>query len=345
MIFRKWWVVALVLSGWVSAQEPALPRWKLNERKEWEAKGWVAGGLLLSDDPLPPEASGEPVTELQVEKPTAEEIAAEPLSSEIPEKYLAQYFAEKPTPFLVDPQGLLSPKDYRDREEFLKYHSGDSSIDLYIYLLKGDQEIPGDVREEEVVERLYSYGRPAAVIYYYLGAPQRSVLYLSPSLTESVPAIEQRRALQSSVMQAFQKLQPEEQLEAFLVQASIRVYWMERLLQASKPQNSAEQPQLGEAPAKKQEKPSFFRTHEPTIRAWVSRWAVPVSVMLAALVAGIAVNFWMRRTWVYRFPEIEVEPRLGGSHGAGVGAVISFASASLPPASQRDQVPDYLRRA
>ncbi|RYD41508.1 MAG: hypothetical protein EOP85_12590 [Verrucomicrobiaceae bacterium] len=30
---------------------------------------------------------------------------------------------------------------------------------------------------------------------------------------------------------------------------------------------------------------------------------------------------------------------------AGVGAVISFASASLPPASQRDQVPDYLRRA
>ena len=31
-------------------------------------------------------------------------------------------------------------------------------------------------------------------------------------------------------MQAFEKLKPTEQLEAFLVQASIRVYWMERLL-------------------------------------------------------------------------------------------------------------------
>ncbi|MFT3991248.1 MAG: hypothetical protein QM680_07540 [Luteolibacter sp.] len=328
------------------AQEPALPQWKPNERKEWESKGWVAGGLLLSNDPLPPEVRQELVKELKVEKPTPDEIAVEPPPSEIPEKYLAQYFAEKPTRFLIDPQGLLSAKDYHDREEFLKYHSGDSSIDLYIYLLKGDQEIPGDVREEEVVERLYSYGRPAAVIYYYLGAPQRAVLYLSPSLTDSIPGVEQRRALQSSVMQAFQKLQPQDQLEAFLVQASIRVYWMERLLKASQPQAPAETPQLASVvPLEKAGKPSFFQRHEPMIRAAIARWAIPVSVLLAAMIAGVAANIWLRRSWVYRFPEIEVEPRLGGGHGAGVGAVISFASASLPPASQRDQVPDYLRRA
>jgi len=220
------------IHGWT--EEPALPMWHADERKAWETKGWVAGGLLLSNDPLPEQPKDEPVKELQVEQPKAEEVVAEVPASVIPEKFLPQYFAEKPENFLVDPQGLLSPEDYRNRLEFLKYHSGDSSIDLYIYLFRGDQEIPGEVREEEIVERFFSYGRPAAVVYYYLGAPQRSVLYLSPSLTEAVPSVEQRRALQSSVMQAFEKLKPTEQLEAFLVQASIRVYWMERLLNAQR---------------------------------------------------------------------------------------------------------------
>jgi hypothetical protein len=63
------------------------------------------------------------------------------------------------------------------------------------------------------------------------------------------------------------------------------------------------------------------------------------------LAAAGALGWWLRRRARYRFPELDVEPRLGGAHAAGVGAVISFASAALPPASQRDQVPDYLRRA
>ena len=74
-------------------------------------------------------------------------------------------------------------------------------------------------------------------------------------------------------------------------------------------------------------------------------YTLPVGVMAATLVAACALSFWTRRRARYRFPEFEVEPRLGGAHAAGVGAVISFASAALPPASQRDQVPDYLRRA
>jgi hypothetical protein len=71
---------------------------------------------------------------------------------------------------------------------------------------------------------------------------------------------------------------------------------------------------------------------------------------LAAMVIGtalvaLAMAAWMKRRARYRFPDFEVEPRLGGAHAAGVGAVISFASAAVPPASQRDQMPDYLRRA
>ena len=209
--------------------EPALPVWQGKERDELESKGWVPGALLLSGDPVPDDsAKSEP---LQMEQPKPEEIAEDLKSSpEIAEKFLPAYFAERPKNFLIDPQGLLGPTDYRDRLSFLNYHASDSSIDLFVYVMGGDQEIPSAVREEEMIERFFNTGRPAVIVYYYLGAPQRSVVYLSPSLTDSVSAAEQRRAVESSVMQAFEKTKPSEQFEKFLVQMSIRLYWMERIL-------------------------------------------------------------------------------------------------------------------
>jgi hypothetical protein len=69
--------------------------------------------------------------------------------------------------------------------------------------------------------------------------------------------------------------------------------------------------------------------------------AAGFSVLLAL---WSAVTWWRGRAR-FRFPEFEVEPRLGGSHAAGIGAVISFGSSAIPPALQRNQVPDYMRRA
>jgi len=62
------------------------------------------------------------------------------------------------------------------------------------------------------------------------------------------------------------------------------------------------------------------------------------------LILWCAVAWWRNRVR-FRFPEFEVEPRLGGSHAAGIGAVISFGSSAVPPAMQRNRVPDYMRRA
>jgi len=324
--------------------EPGLPMWGDGERKRLEADGWVAGGLLLTDDPVPEEKAAEEEKPLEVAQPTAEEIAAnEPPTVAVPEKFWPAYFDQKPESFLVDPQGLLSPVNYRDRLGFLNYHAGDSSIDLYVYVFKGNQEIPGEVREEELMERFFSQGRPAAVVYYYLGAPQRSVLYLSPSLTDSVPHAEQRRALESSVMQAFKDTEASRQLEAFLVQMSIRIYWMERMTGGAETGEPAVQA-LASAPKPAAKKSSTMSKLMPVL-ASVQPYIVPAGVMAGSLFTVFGLSSFFRRRARYRFPDFEVEPRLGGSHAAGVGAVISFASAALPPASQRDQVPDYLRRA
>ena len=325
---------AILTANALASNEPALPTWTGNERKELEAKGWVPGAILVAGDAEEPAA--EP---LALVAPLPGEIVADPAPmTAVGEKFLPAYFAEHPSNFLIDPQHLLSPADYRDRLGFLNYHAGDSTIDLFVYVFGGDQEIPSNVRQEELIERFFSGGRPAAVVYYYLGAPQRSVVYLSPSITDSISAAEQRRALENSVMQAFERSNPAEQIEKFLTQMSIRIYWMERMLAGEPlPAVGLVRADTGRATAKSAK---FI-----WLQALARRFAFPSAVLLGALMVAIGFNQWLRLRGRYRFPEFDVEPRLGGAHAAGVGAVISFASAALPPASQRDQVPDYLWRA
>ena len=324
--------------------EPGLPAWEDGGAEAQARNGWLAGAALLTEEAEQVEESADDA--IEVEQPTAEEIAMpETPDNGIPEKFWPEYFEARPQTFLVDPQRLLSPVDYRDRLGFLNYHAGDSSIDLFVYVFRGDQEIPGELREEELVERLFSEGRPAVVVYYFMGAPQRSVLYLSPSLTDAVPSAEQRRAMQSSVMQAFRHVEPPRQLEAFLVQMSIRIYWMERLAGGGGMEEGEALPEPEAAvKADGAEEGARMAKWQPLMDETMG-YLPAAGGLCGLLLAGWLTAVWMRGRARYRFPDFEVEPRLGGAHAAGVGAVISFASAAIPPASQRDQVPDYLRRA
>ena len=333
------WVV--LATSIVRAAEEPLPKWAADERKAYEHAGGVKQSLpfVLFDPSVPSN-----VLPLEIDPPKAEDITADPVrKSEVRSKYLEAYFSERPKEYLVDPQGLLGAKDFNDRLNFLNYHAGDSSIDFYVYLFDGHQEIPGEARAEEMMERLFNTGRPAAVVFYFVGAPQRSEIFLSPSLTDGVPAAEERRALQSSVMTALEKSSSAAQLEAFSIQMSIRIYWMERMIGGATPEELAAM-----IPFKKQavaKPPGAFERYKVMALAWYETWRVRAAIGGGLVIFLSAFVFWMRSRARWYFPELEVEPRLGGAHCAGVGAVISFASASLPPASQKDQVPDYLRRA
>ncbi len=318
------------------AEEVALPSWDAEIRKEMVADGWLAGADLLAEP-----AAVDP---LVMEAPKPEEISGDNAAViEVPEEFLDAYFAARPEKFLIDPQGLLSEHEFRDRLAFLDYHAEDSSIDLFIYLIQGDQEFPSAVRKDELAERFFNEGQPAAIIYYYVGAPQRSALYLSPSLTDVISAPEQNRALESSVIQSSEKSLPSEQLELFLVQMSIRVYWMERKFggQTVVAEGTGEPVLLAATPVSAEAEPMKFEA----LRLKAMEFLTPAALLFAALLSVIGLRRWKLSRKRYEFPDFEVEPRLGGRHAAGIGAVISFASASQTPASQRDQAPDYLRRA
>lgn len=311
--------------------------------------GMMCGGLVAArvHEPSGESPSNEtPASDnqsLDAPRSTTQEIA-KTVNPEnvIPKKFLSGYFGSRPKSFLVDPQGLLSPVDYRDRLGFLNYHADDSAIDLFVYVFKDDQEIPVEAREEELLERFFKQGRPAAVVFYHMGKPQRAGLHLSPSLTDVVPAAEQKRAMESAVIQASKDQDPARQFEGFLVQMSIRIYWMEKMLECGAVVGD-EHMDTRVAVGVPEPKPTLNEKLQPLIDE-LERFTIPAAAGGVLLLSLVTIA-WLKRRSRYRFPDFEVEPRLGGSHAAGVGAVISFVSASVPPASQRDQVPDYLRRA
>jgi hypothetical protein len=334
----------LVTTSLAAATGPELPSWDDQERKHLEDSGWLPGADLLPDETAPAEPSP-----LDLDPPTREDLAVPAAPAPpIPEAALATYFAARPASYLIDPQGLLEATASRDGLAALERHAGDSTIDLFIYVFAAGQEIPGEMREEELIESFFTDGRPAVVVYYFFGQPEESFLYLSPSITEVINAVEQRRALQSAVMQAQEKAVPSEQLQAFITQMGIRIYGMERMLggdpAAITEVPSASRPQAATS-AKAPKRSGVLAPLLAQTRLGLEAYLLPAvgSAAVLALLAGLGL--WWRYWARYRLPEFEVEPRLGGDHAAGVGAVISFASPTLPPASQRNQIPDYLRRS
>ncbi len=301
----------------------------------------LPGEILLCDSP---EYQAPEFDALEIPPPTADEIAGDQLPPQlIPEKFLADYFDTRPQTFLIDPQHLLSPADAKDRLDFLNYHAGDSSIDIFVYLIGKDQEIPSEVRREELVERFYSEGGPAAVVFYYYGDPRRSLIELNSAIKEKIPTTEQHRTLENAVIQALEKTQQNEQLGNFLTQLSIRIYGMERMMGVEPKVIHAEskfQSIISKSQKSKDKKSQNFLW----LRQQAEQFAVPVGAAVGGLFFLLGISYLLRRRARFVFPDFDVEPRLGGSHAAGIGAIISFSNAAVPPASQREQLPDYLRR-
>lgn len=341
-----WLVLAAGLSGpLLSARNTApLPSWNEAQREAMEKSGWLAGSQILASGTPADSQRDRAASPLELGMPSAADLAADQAAAApVPEKFLAAYFEARPEKYLVDPQGLLDEPSTQAQLALLTAHAGDSPIDLFIFVFAKDQEIPGEVRGEELIERCFASGRPAALVYYFLGTPQRTMLYLSPSLPDAICAAEQRRALQSAIAQASQKSSPSAQLLAFSTEMTRRIYRMEQLLHGIADDDDGSKSAQARA-ARLAKKASSFSAKWARWRPLAEDLAVP-GLLLASGVAALAgVLGWRRWRAVYHFPELAVEPRLGGRHAAGVGAVISFASADLPPAAQRNQVAEYLRR-
>jgi hypothetical protein len=318
----------------------ALPEWSPEDALLLREGGLIPGEELLSetigDLVLPPPPV--PVPEI-IPLETDPEVS-ENGPELIGEEYIDEYFGQRPVTFLLDPQELLSRQALRDRESFLQYHAGDSEVDLYVYLFDGEQELPEGVTIEQVFEQHYQSSGPTALVFYYLGMPERSQLALSESITEVVSLDEQKRALRNAIQEAFEKSDSAYQLDNFAVELSIRLYWFEKAMAGADPT-----PPMAAAINQEGTPPVL---EDPAVALSLLIQLKPVGIGVGILLGAVGLGFLGR--WIaeqrfrYTFPEVESAILLGAPHAAGVGAVVSFGSAQLPAAQQRDQVPDYLQR-
>lgn len=355
---KKIWVVLFVLLSLVQGQEkkprvdedgevipdlsnwPALPSWSIEELER------IRGGELELGTALFRESTGG-VSYKDLFEPLElpEEIPEIPTEDEYPveigEEFLATYFAGRPAGYLVDPQEMLSMQERQDRQSFLEYHAGDSQIDLFVYVFDERQQVPPAGEIKSIFKRHFSRGQGlSALVYYYMGDPDRSMMVMSPEVYSVIPSTAVKGALIYAKQQGKTKSEPASQLENFSTGLSIRLYWMEREL--------AEAAGKGKLVADESEELQVVSAKDPPVKQpeQTSKLLAAVGfVSVVLLLGGLWLLYrWNERKKSYLLPEVDVKPLLAAPHAAGVGAVIHFANATLPPSVQKEQVPDYLRK-
>jgi len=100
---------------------------------------------------------------------------------EIKDIHSDTYFEKPASSFLIDPQILLTERDFNEREGFLRYHAQESVIDLFVYVFEGKQDIPSKESPHSVLRNFFSSKGDVAVIFYHLGRPDRTQVAILPS--------------------------------------------------------------------------------------------------------------------------------------------------------------------
>lgn len=332
----------LVACGGISAK--ALPQWSAEDRARLNKGEIVAGASLLVDSTPRRTASGEvvapvfPVVPIPPVEPTPPVVDA--AARHIPEEYLGDYFTKAPETYLIDPQRLFSNQETLDREGFLEYYADESEVDVRIYLFDAEQQIPSDYTLQQLVENQYSKGPLTAVVFYFLGNPKRNQLLFGGLGADLVDSERLRKMLGSAKIKAMEKSDSAAQMESFIVQLSISIYWMEQSIAETHAADVTAPSSAQESEKSASKRGTGFEKIQPYL------WYGAIGV-LSVLMAGFAlIRAWVlwSRSRRYYFPILELPPRLGADYAAGIGSVIGFHNKLDSPSSQRDQIPEYLTK-
>lgn len=349
------WVL-VASAGHVLSQ--SLPQWSPEDQARLKKGELIVGAAILVDDVSEgsEESAGEKVADVVPPAPDLESspevidvLEQDPENDEkltnqklIPDEYLDDYFAQAPASYLIDPQRLFSNQETLDREGFLVYCADESEIDVRIYLFSADQVVPPLYSLKTLVDDRYADGPLTAVVYYFLGNPGRNELMFGGKGAGLVKAERLRKMLDVAKIKAMEKSDSAAQMESFIVQLSISTYWVEQMMASALAEQSAQ------AMAASSENKGGAVASSPGIWASIEPYFLYalVGILSVFAVIGATVGGWViwRRSRRYSFPVLDLPVRLGANHAAGIGAVMGFHNKLDSPASQRDQIPDFLTR-
>lgn len=290
---------------------------------------------------LAPEVAGlKPVTGLRVPTPMMMPLRIEEvISHDLPpvEGVLKdEYFALAPADHLVDPQQLLTEQKSHDIERFLQYHAEEAEFDICLLLFGGTQEIPEEISLEQK-HREWFGNQPVVTVAYFLAHPERTEIAYGAGVTEALPPVVFERIFQSCVREAQVAETPYDQVERLVIELSIRLYWMAKLLerQSAGEQFTATDEELSKADwdTLAEAGPAVIQEPVAQTRGWIDQLG-HFPWMLAGLGGMVMVGavgggwWWWRRDSLAAkpmlFPELEVPSRLGGNFSGGGYVGISF---------------------
>lgn len=331
-----------------------LPQWSAEDWEQLKKGELVAGADLLVDNDRAKTTAEDGSEESQLSEPVAlvdglptDEQALEQSTDEaklIPESFLDDYFEIKAGSYLVDPQRLFSNQETLDREGFLKYYADESEIDVRIYLFDAHQEIPEPYSLHRLVEEQYADGPMTAVVFYFLGNPGRNQLLFGGEGADLVKAEPLRKMLESASIKAMEKSDPVAQMESFIVQLSISIYWMEQEKIKAREVESQQVGGAGVELDKSQVQQPVDQKQDLWLVVKPYLWLSLAGVAGFLLFAFVLVRGWMMwsRSRKFMFPVLDIPRRLEADYAAGVGAVIGFHNKLDSPSAQKDQIPEYL---
>lgn len=351
-------VFLFVAPLWAAKEElPPLPEWTEDDLTKLQQGELLPGQALLTEKGLPkkedksqekedpkdklPEKAEEKIEIKPVpEKPAIDPIPLSADRTEIPEKMLARYFGAKPVVGLNDPQQLLSMQERADIGYALDTHMHDSPVPIYLYLFDAQQTVPEEYEPGQVYEKFCADDEtPSVIVYYFLGQPERSKFHLGGGASANVPEWRKRELLSNAAHTAREKSEIFSQLEDFVGQLSMRLFWVEQLMAKGIVPDDEEG--AGEHAAVKKAKSLL-----PDLSALWNDVIAPRLLGLLGMVGGFVLLFggflFYRSRCRHDFAELPVKKRLSAKRGANCGGILNYKDANLPPSEQKEQFEETL---
>ncbi|MEN8772853.1 MAG: hypothetical protein ABF379_05420 [Akkermansiaceae bacterium] len=323
-----------------------LPEWDAEELEELESGKYIPGSSLIGR--IAREVLDSETQEVIELDPVIRELPEEdPMSGELAKvigaEFLSEYFEGPANTYLIDPQGLLSTQEFLDRERFLNYHARDTAINCYLYIFDGVQELPEGRSLQALMDSHFEVDEPLAVVFYFMGDAGRSQMVFSNKVVEVLKLEEREKVLRLAIEDAYEKSDATSQLDSFSMQLSIGLARLEEIV-------TKEGGSLlgGETFLMLDETDPLL--NEPTLweklmlNQGLFYMLLGLAVVIPAALLGFIGRWIANKRRVYVFPIAEGSLLLDAPHAAGVGGVLSFVSATAPPSSQKQDVPDYLQK-
>ena len=245
---------------------------------------------------------------------------------------------------LIDPGSELPETQAEDLRRFLGYHAEESRLPLRVLLLARDEKLPAldSLTSLENLGGGSVINRRAVLLVYPMGEPWRARLFLPSAAHQAVSTAYLTRLFDGCLNAAATASQEEGQLHEFVVQLSIRLFWLEKELSQRAP--AALAPVTADAPDTPLSEVGSHTAPVPAplpTPAPATAGLLPLSldlptaslVTIAALLSFLLVLAFLRlirgakkaaherrHRLVWTLPEQEAETRLGGAFCGGGGA-------------------------